>query len=152
MYLRLPPLCRTCKHYNHGSIPSCAAYPDGIPGEIISGIVRHIIPRPEDHGIQFGKMDTDPVYFMTVDQPAECLFRVTLEGTYERYIPILDTWEQDNEFVISLLEIEIEFRQVDKFEAGAFIESAQLQKNAINPCSLQFRQMMYLRNRKRDFR
>jgi len=84
---------------------------------------------------------------MAADQTAKCLFRVTCEGIYERYVPILDEWEPDNEFVISLYDIDIDFQQVDEFEAGAFIESAQLQKNAINPCSLQFRQMMYLQNR-----
>ncbi len=87
---------------------------------------------------------------MTADPPVECLFRVTHDGTYERYVPILDAWEQDNEFIIGIIETENEFYHVDEFDANTFIEAAQLQKDAINPCSLQFRQMMYLRNRKRD--
>jgi hypothetical protein len=89
---------------------------------------------------------------MTTDQTVKCLFRVTREGTYERYVPILDEWEQDNEFIIVLIETETDFREVDEFDADTFIESARLRKAAINPCSLQFRQMMYLHSRNRDAR
>lgn len=148
--LCLPPLCQACRHHTPGQSQSCAAYPEGIPEDILSGNIRHIIPRPGDHGIQFGKLVTYPEYFMTADPPVECLFRVTHDGTYERYVPILDAWEQDNEFIIGIIETENEFYHVDEFDANTFIEAAQLQKDAINPCSLQFRQMMYLRNRKRD--
>jgi hypothetical protein len=129
---------------------SCAAYPDGIPGDILSGNVCHVLPCPGDHGIQFGKLGTYPVHFMTTDQTVKCLFRVTHDGTYERYVPILDEWEQDNEFIIVLLETETGFREVDEFDADTFIEYARLRKAAINPCSLQFRQMMYLHSRNRD--
>jgi len=148
--LHLPPLCQACRHYHSGTTLSCAAYPDGIPGDILSGNIRHVIPCSGDHGIQFGKLVTYPAYFMTADRPVECLFRVTCDGTYERYVPILDEWEVDNEFVSVLLETETDFRRVDEFDANTFIESAQLRKAAINPCSLQFRQMMYLHSRKRD--
>jgi hypothetical protein len=152
VHLLLPPLCRSCRHHYLYVTPSCAAYPEKIPGEILSGKVRHVTPCPGDQGIQFEKITADPVYFMTADPPGKCLFRITGDGGYERYVPILDTWELDNEIVLAFLENDGEFRQVDEFEASEFIDSAQIQKDAINPCSLQFRQMMYLRSRKRDIR
>lgn len=148
--LRLPPLCQACRHHTPGQSLSCAAYPDGIPEDILSGNIRHIIPRPGDHGIQFGKLVTYPEYFLTADKPVECLFRVTHDGTYERYVPILNVWEQDNEFISAFLETETGFRQVDEFDANTFIEAAHLMRTAINPCSLQFMQMRYLHSRKRD--
>ena len=148
--LRLPPLCQACRHHPPGSATSCAAYPDGIPDDILSGSLRHIIPRPGDHGIQFGRLVTYPEFFLTADKPVECLFRVTHDGTYERYVPILNVWEQDNEFIRAFLETGTGFRQVDEFDANTFIEAAHLMRSAINPCSLQFMQMRYLQRRKRD--
>jgi hypothetical protein len=112
--------------------------------------MHHVISCAGDHGIQFERKSPGPVYFMTAEQSVKCLFQVTMDGTYERYVPVLDEWEPDNEFVKALLETDTGFRQVDEFDAVPFIEEAQLRKNAINPCTLQFRQMMYLHSRERD--
>lgn len=34
-------------------VPYCRAFPDGIPYEIVAGIVTHAVPYPDDNGIQF---------------------------------------------------------------------------------------------------
>lgn len=46
------PICVSCKHYTFKSW-TCAAYPFGIPDEIITGEVDHNKPYQDDHGIQF---------------------------------------------------------------------------------------------------
>ena len=44
-------LCWACKHRTVGR--KCAAFPDGIPDEILFSHTRHMEPYPGDHGIQF---------------------------------------------------------------------------------------------------
>ena len=148
MYSTLPPLCHACRHLNPEKVLSCAAFPDGIPGDILSGKINHVMPVSGDRGTRFERASAGPVYFMTTEDSVMCLFQVAFDGACERYVPILDEWEPDNEFVKILLEKGIGFRQIDEFDAVSFIEEAQLQKNAINPCTLQFRQMKYLHSRK----
>jgi len=44
--------CNQCHHvYDDGL--SCAAFPDGIPSEILTGEEQHEEPYPGDQGIQF---------------------------------------------------------------------------------------------------
>ena len=45
------PLCLFCKHLGEGT--RCAAFPGGIPDEILFGEVEHDAPFPGDHGIRF---------------------------------------------------------------------------------------------------
>lgn len=51
----ITPLCWECKHYETGhSRPNgCAAFPFGIPPEILVSDFDHNLPHPEDNGIQF---------------------------------------------------------------------------------------------------
>ena len=47
-------LCARCKHLNPGEgVPTCAAFPDGIPAGIILNKLDHRKPVLGDHGIQF---------------------------------------------------------------------------------------------------
>jgi len=85
---------------------------------------------------------------MTADPPGVCLFRIAAEGSCERYVPIMDDWEPDEEFVRDLLTGDFVFCEVEGCEAEAFIEQARKQKDTINPCTLQFRQMMYQHSKK----
>jgi len=85
---------------------------------------------------------------MTADPPGLSLFRIVPEGSCERYVPILDDWEPDEEFVRDLLVGDFAFCEVNCSEAEAFIDQAREQKDAINPCTLQFRQMRYQHSRK----
>jgi len=87
---------------------------------------------------------------MTADPPGVCLFRIAAEGSCQRYVPIMDDWEPDEEFVRDLLTGEFTFCEVEGSEAEAFIEQARKQKDAINPCTLQFRQMMYQHQKESD--
>jgi hypothetical protein len=63
-----PPPCfdRQCKHYQGTKQPDgteatevsfCAAFPDGIPDEIIDGDDLHIQPFPGDNGIRYERED-----------------------------------------------------------------------------------------------
>lgn len=64
-----PPNCylRRCKHYQgvkylgeneaDGEVPSCKAFPDGIPEEIAYGPNKHLEPVPGDKGVVFEEAD-----------------------------------------------------------------------------------------------
>jgi len=85
---------------------------------------------------------------MTADPPGVCLFRIVADGSCERYVPIMDDWEPDEEFVRDLLVGDFAFCEVNGSDAESFIDRAREQKDVINPCTLQFRQMMYQQSRK----
>lgn len=55
-----------CKHYRGVVQPDeteqserdvCAAFPGGIPGEILLGENLHVTPYPGDHGIQYERRE-----------------------------------------------------------------------------------------------
>lgn len=50
--IQQPSSCGLCVHKKLGAA-ACAAYPQGIPREILSGEVGHTEPYPGDNGIQF---------------------------------------------------------------------------------------------------
>lgn len=147
---KIPPTCLACVHYHVASSLSCSAYPLHIPGEILSGRVSHRTPRADDRGIQYKRNKLHPAYFIVSRPPDECLFCITTEGTCERFVPVTGAWEEDDEFVRWLLESGLDFWEVDTHEADAFTESVRRQMEALNPCTLQFRQMIYLRTRDDD--
>lgn len=47
--------CLSCEHYTvtDSYLPTCKAFPNGIPKEIWGERVDHTKPYPEDNGIQF---------------------------------------------------------------------------------------------------
>jgi hypothetical protein len=49
------PLCASCAHEIIDAEPGfkCAAFPEGIPGEILRGEFDHHNPYPDDNGIQY---------------------------------------------------------------------------------------------------
>ena len=50
------PICLYCTHYDRSVLRDgyfCAAFPDGIPDEIIESQLDHRDPVDGDHGIQF---------------------------------------------------------------------------------------------------
>ena len=58
----LAPMCLGCVHYRDFAaqqigqerrVPTCDAFPDGIPDAIFLSGVEHDKPYPGDHGIQF---------------------------------------------------------------------------------------------------
>jgi hypothetical protein len=56
--------CGSCKHFRLGvkvveGQPTCDAFPDGIPDEILFGRNRHREPYPGDHGIQHEPIDDE---------------------------------------------------------------------------------------------
>lgn len=46
--------CNKCIHVNKNGM-TCDAFPEGIPGEILSGEFNHIEPYNGDNGIRFEK-------------------------------------------------------------------------------------------------
>lgn len=144
---KISPACIACVHHHVAAPFSCSAYPSRIPDEILSGRVSHRTSRPGDRGIRFRRDKFHPAYFLVSGPSKECLFCITTEGTCERYVPVMGTWEEDNEFIRCLLESGLDFWEADVPEAEAFIESVRRQREAINPCSLQVRQMLYERTR-----
>jgi hypothetical protein len=54
-----PPICLDCKHLNDEIDDAfvCAAFPDGIPMEIVLGDFDHHKPHPDDNGIQFEPLE-----------------------------------------------------------------------------------------------
>lgn len=55
-----PAQCSLCVHRDRGGKlpPSCAAFPDGIPDEIMSNLVDHREPVEGDQGIRFEPRDS----------------------------------------------------------------------------------------------
>lgn len=49
--------CVTCARYLGGG--ECEAYPFGIPGEIITGVVDHRRPYPGDGGRRWVRLEAD---------------------------------------------------------------------------------------------
>ena len=45
-------MCVTCRHKELSS-PTCAAFPNGIPSDILDGTVAHRAPYPGDRGIRY---------------------------------------------------------------------------------------------------
>jgi hypothetical protein len=72
------PRCWLCKHIaeegktrpNGEKYLPCAAFPDGIPDEILWNEVRHDDPYPGDHGIQFEPMANSPDGFWSDEELA----------------------------------------------------------------------------------
>jgi hypothetical protein len=125
----------------------CDAFPEGIPADIISGQIRHTSAVSGDQGIRFENKTFGPEYFIAGDCSLEILFRITAAGDCERYVPILDIWEPDNEFLSEILAEEDMYRSIDSYEAEVFLEREQVNRDAMNPCALHIRQMMYLQSR-----
>jgi len=137
------PLCMMCTHLHRNlSSPTCDAFPEEIPEEILAGW-RHVCPFPDDRGIAFRKISGEPTFFIAGSHPG-ILFRVTASGSYERYVPILDMWELDNLFIGYVLSVSMPIRALDPVEADAFIESARICLDSMNPCMREVRKMMYL--------
>ena len=54
------PICLDCRHFRpEERTLACAAYPDGIPEEILTSEVDHHEPYPGDHGIRFEPKEDD---------------------------------------------------------------------------------------------
>lgn len=65
----VPMYCITCKHLRGyvSGIPTCHAFPSGIPVEIWRDKVSHKYPHPNDHGIQYEEdmsIDLDDVVLL----------------------------------------------------------------------------------------
>ena len=50
--------CVLCKHYRMTG--TCAAFPRGIPDEILTGAFDHTQPYPGDHGVRFEPLQVEP--------------------------------------------------------------------------------------------
>ncbi len=65
--IRQPTLCYWCIHRGESTEddePTCAAYPNGIPSEIIDDGYDHREPAPGDNGIRFEPEPDMPVDFL----------------------------------------------------------------------------------------
>ena len=65
--------CPFCQHYRRESaVPTCAAFPDGIPDAIRRGAADHRYPYPGGHGVRFLRApDVNPERWpLTRDLPA----------------------------------------------------------------------------------
>ena len=54
--LGVTPACWTCRH-KHPGADTCAAFPEGIPDEILDGTNQHSQPYPGDNGILYERED-----------------------------------------------------------------------------------------------
>ena len=51
--------CLHCRHYQGQA--TCAAYPNGIPSDVMTGKVDHRKPVKGDHGIRFEPLQPTPL-------------------------------------------------------------------------------------------
>jgi excisionase family DNA binding protein len=64
-------ICYDCKNFRGAKLGTCLAFPDGIPGRIWSGKVRHDKPFPGDLGTRFQPNDLSE--FLSVSELAKVL-------------------------------------------------------------------------------
>lgn len=67
------PMCFYCVHLGVDRVPGCAAFPDGIPDDILSNDFDHRNPHKGDHGIQYEAADpnNEPPVFRIFDNPTD---------------------------------------------------------------------------------
>ena len=65
------PMCVDCEHFRGAKAGRCDAFPDGIPGAIWDGKVRHDKPFPGDRSIRFEPRVLEQ--FLTVEEFAKLL-------------------------------------------------------------------------------
>lgn len=83
MTIRLPTLCNLCVFSEPGDDRMyCEAFPDGIPDEVLYGVVDHRNPIPGDGGVQFEpEPDATPLQLQHVYENMERIAkRVAEEG------------------------------------------------------------------------
>ena len=61
--------CVGCARYR--GFGECAAYPEGIPPEVIDGDVDHTEPYPGDHGLQWVAQSDDDLHDYALAYPTE---------------------------------------------------------------------------------